>query len=287
MSEYLSSYGPRAIVAGASHGIGEAIAEQLAAKGFDLVLIARTQSQLEANAARYRDRYGVDAIPLIVDLSRGDAADTIMAATKDLDIGLLVYNAAIGFSGPFWERGLDYYHAVLGTNVLTPFDLVYKFAPRLMRQRRGGIIMVSSAAGQTPQPYLIGYSGTKAWNTNFSMGLWQELRPYHVDVFNPIVGSVDTPGLRDMMSESFLSSMKLGDATKVAREIVDNLGKAPTRVVGGLPNRLNVGFFRLVGLNGSIKLMSTLMKRAVYKGRFPAQPAEVTEPHVAEPHTST
>jgi short-subunit dehydrogenase len=274
--DYLRRYGPYAIVVGASRGIGAELADQLAAKGFGVVLIARTESQLVVNAQKLRETYGVEAIPLPIDLAQQTAAADIMKATDGLDVGLLVYNAALGFSGGFWERDLDYYQSILATNLLTPFELVYRFAPRLMRQRRGGIIMISSAAGQTAQPYLIGYSGTKAWNTNFSMGLAAELQPYGVDVLNAIVGSTDTPGLRDMMSESFLDGIRLAKAEDVATEVLANLGKRPTRIIGA-GNRLTMAFFRIIGLNASLKLMKWFMARLVYKGQLPVQPIDAPE----------
>jgi uncharacterized protein len=282
-TEYLRRYGPYALVAGASRGIGAALAEQLAGRGLSLVLIARTDGELEALAAGLRQRHAIDVVTLGIDLSASDATARIMAATEGTDIGLLVYNAAIGFSGAFWARDLGYYHELLATNLLTPFDLVHQLAPRLMRQRRGGIIMISSAAGQTGQPYLTAYAGTKAWNTSFSMGLWAELRPYGVDVLNAIVGSTDTPGLRDMMQESFLQRIRLATPQDVAAETLASLGRRPTRIIGAR-NRLTMGFFRLIGLNASLKAMSRLMSGVVYNGKPPAQP--INEP-VPDPGTAT
>lgn len=278
MDAYLEKYGPVAIVAGASVGIGAEIADQLAARGFDLVLIARGADALEARAAALRAAHRVEVITVPLDLSTPEATQRIADETAHLDVGLLVYNAATGYSGPFWGKDLDGYHAMLGVNIMTPFDLVHTIAPRLMRRRRGGIIMVSSGAGQTAQPYMTAYSSAKAWNTNFSLGLWEELRPYGVDVLNAIVGSTDTPGLREVMQEAFLSRTRMASARDVAAETLAWLGRGPVRIVGGFQNRAVLGAFRLIGLTAALRLMSTFMARRVYGGTPPRQPEHVIDP---------
>jgi short-subunit dehydrogenase len=271
--EFFTKYGPYALVAGASRGIGAELANQLAAKGLNVVTIARNLEQLEANATAMRTRHRVNVVPLRIDLADKDAAEQIVAQTSALDVGLLVYNAAIGFSGAFWAKDLDYYHDLLAINILTPFDLVYWFAPKLMRQRRGGIIMISSAAGITPQPYLTAYAGTKGWNTQFSLSLSEELRPYGVDLFTAIVGSTDTPGLHDMMQESFLKSVKLAPRAEVVAEILENLGKRPSRIIGK-DNRMGLGLVRHMGINRSLKMMSDMSNKNIYGGKPPIQPID-------------
>ncbi|CUU59315.1 hypothetical protein Ga0074812_12692 [Parafrankia irregularis] len=266
-------YGRYAIVAGASRGIGAELADQLAARGFDLVLIAPTKEELEPRADSVRARYGVEAVVLPVDLSTPEAAERIESATADLEVGLLVYNAAIAFSGPFWGKDLDYYRSLNAVNMLTPFELIHRLAPRLVRQRRGGIILISSAAGMTAQPYLSAYSASKAWVTNFGLGMWAELKPYDVDVFTAIVGATDTPGLREMMQPDFLSGTKLARPADVAAEVLASFGRQPVRVIGA-GNRRTMGFFRLAGMNNSARLMTRIMAKVVYRGAVPQQPVE-------------
>lgn len=278
MSNYPSRYGPTAVVAGAARGLGASIAARIAAKGIGLVLVDRAETDLQSTATKLRASYGVDVRAIVLDLSEATATQRILEATEDLDVGLLVYNAALAFAGPLWAKDLDYYHCLLGTNIVAPFDLIYRFAPRLMRRGRGGIVMVSSESGQTPQPYLTVYASSKAWNTSFSTALWEELRPYGVEVLNAIVGSVDTPGLRELMPGSALSSMKLADPWDVAGQIVNSVDRGPTRIFG-FTNRAMIRCFRLLGLNSAFKVMARMMIATVYHGHAPAQPTDVTESH--------
>ncbi len=163
-----------ALVTGATAGIGRAFADQLAARGHDLVIVARDSDRLEAVAAALRDRYGVQVEPLAADLSDRAALAGVAEriAATDRPVEVLVNNAGHGMRGSFLDNDLADEEAML--DVLTRAVLVLSHAAgRAMRPRgRGTIVVVSSVAG-----WIAGgtYSAAKAWATTFAEGLAGEL----------------------------------------------------------------------------------------------------------------
>jgi hypothetical protein len=275
MNEFQSKYGPWAVVAGASVGIGEAMAKLMAQRGLNLVIIARRKDVLEKSCAAMRQQYpAIEVRGLPLDLALDDASEQIAAATQDLDVGMLIYNAALAPNGAFWAIDMDRYHQLFNVNMHTIFNLVHHFGPKMMAKRRGGIILTSSMAGQTAQPYLVAYAASKAWNTNFVLSLWGELKPYNVDVLSPIVSATDTPGLKDCMDPTyykFLTAQKMQTADEVAVEAIKFLGKQPV-VVTGKHNRLFLSMYRLMGANRGLKFMINMVVNQIYGGNPPKQP---------------
>ena len=107
MMEFRARYGAWAIAAGASEGLGAAYARELAARGLNLVLVARRADLLQSVAAELSERYGVETKTLALDLSAADAAERVASATSELKVGLLVYNAAYSSVGAFLEKSID------------------------------------------------------------------------------------------------------------------------------------------------------------------------------------
>ena len=129
---FASRYGRWAIVAGASEGLGATYAEELAARGLNLILVARRPELLQTLASRLSDQYQVETKPMALDLSEPDAAEQIRRRTDDLEIGLLVYNAAFSAIGPFLERPVNDHLKELQTNAFTPLKLIYLFAEQML-----------------------------------------------------------------------------------------------------------------------------------------------------------
>jgi uncharacterized protein len=117
-------YGKWAIVAGASDGLGAEYAAQLASRGLDLILIARREELLQALALQLSEQYKIKAKSIVLDLSIPDAAEQIVRQTMDLEIGLLVYNAAFSAVGPIQERTMNEHMQEIHTNIHSPFKLV-------------------------------------------------------------------------------------------------------------------------------------------------------------------
>jgi len=170
-SPFSDTYGPWALVAGASAGVGAAFAEALAQRGLDLVLVARRMPELRALAERLSASYGVAVRPMGLDLAEPETASRLAAECASLDIGLLVYNAALSLIGPFLDQPLDRHLRELDTNCRAPLGLVYAFGQRMQARGHGGIVLMSSLAGGQGGPFIANYAATKAFTTVLAEGL--------------------------------------------------------------------------------------------------------------------
>ncbi|MEZ4293678.1 MAG: SDR family oxidoreductase [Polyangiaceae bacterium] len=236
-ADFAHRYGPWAIVTGASSGIGEAIARELAARGLSLVLCARRKPRLEALAAELKGLHGIDARAVEVDLSRPDFLPVVQEAAEGLDIGLLVNNAGFGDKGPFVGSDLDMHLRMLDTNCRASLILAHAFAPGLCARGRGGILFTSSTAAFQGIPFATHYAATKGYDLQLAEGLWYELKPHGVDVSALCPGPVDTEGPRRTGVDSNKVPIAIMDARSVALAGLDALGSTPV-CVPGLTNRL-------------------------------------------------
>jgi short-subunit dehydrogenase len=236
---FAAKYGPWALVAGASDGVGAAFAEGLAQRGVNVVLVARRQGLLDEVAAGIRDRTGAQTRTLAVDLADTDATSIIAAATDDLDIGFLVYCAGADPNfEPFLANPITTAEAMVHRNCVVPMQLCHHFAPAMVERRRGGIVIFGSGAGLAGGPNMVAYGATKAFDMVFAEALWSELHDKGIDVIGLILGKTNTPALRRLEhSRGVLSSE---DATpsdadgvdQVIAEAFENLGNGPTLMVG-------------------------------------------------------
>ena len=193
MTELLGRYGPRALVAGASEGIGAAFARVLAEAGFDLVLIARRQAPLEALATELRARFGVSIETLALDLAPG-ARVAFTALAEQYEIGLVVYNAALSVVAPFLETSLDDKQRMLDVNARGPLLAAHVFGKPMAERGRGGIVLLSSLTAFWGSPWLATYGATKAFNLSLGEALAHELAERGVDVVVSCAGATRTPG---------------------------------------------------------------------------------------------
>lgn len=187
------AYGPWALVTGASSGIGEEFARQVAASGISVVLVARREERLREVAAELTARYGVGARVVALDLGRDGILGPVRRATDDLDIGLVVSNAGTGNPGPFVSLPNERLREVIQLNVITHLDLAHHFGQRLAERGHGGIVLVSAVAAAGGLPYMANDSASKAYVLNLGEALHTELRQagVHVTVMVPVL--VSTP----------------------------------------------------------------------------------------------
>ena len=235
---FLTQYGKWAIVAGASEGLGAAYAEELASRGLNLVLVARRSELLQTLASRLSTKYSVEIKSIVQDLSMPDAAEQVVRNITDVEIGLMIYNAAFSAIGPFLERSLDHHLKEIRTNAFTPLKLTYLIAQQLLERKRGGIVLMSSLSAFQGSAYISTYSATKAFNIVLAEGLWEEWREKGVDVLVCMSGAVSTPNYVASKPEP---TGGLGDMTmypeQVVQEALNALGKQPY-VIPGRVNRL-------------------------------------------------
>ena len=254
-------YGPWAVVAGASEGLGAAYADQLARAGLNLVLIARREHLLQALADQLKEKYAIEVEIMAVDLSLPDAAESIIHKTAGLEIGLLVYNAAYSAVGSFLDHPVGDHMKEIDTNIRTPLALTYHFGQRMLAGGHGGIILMASLSAFQGSAFISNYAATKAFNMLLAEGLWEEWRKKNVDVLVCTAGSVRTPNyLASTPRQTGGFSDAALEPEDVVREALGALGRQP-HVIPGRGNRLASFVMRhLLPRRMAIEMMGRVLK---------------------------
>lgn len=183
-------YGPWAVVTGASDGIGRAFALRLAEAGLHLVLVARRKEQLEHLANGLTAGHGTQTRVVAVDLSSTVGVQQVLAATQDLNVGLLVASAGFGTSGPFLDNALDEELNMLAVNCGAVVALSHALGKRFVQRGGGGLVLMSSLVAFQGVPRAAHYAATKAFVQTFSEGVRLELAPFGVDVVASAPGPI-------------------------------------------------------------------------------------------------
>lgn len=233
-SAFLERYGPWALVAGASEGTGAEFSLQLAAKGLNVILVARRPDKLEELAAQIRSTHGVEVVTCPLDLSATDAASTLLTLAAGRDLGLVVFNAGgDSVGGKFLESSYQAWRTLTQRNIDFLTEACHGFATRFVQRGRGGLVLVGSEAALGGCGRLALYTATKAFAMNFGESLWKELKPHGVDVINLLIGATDTPKLRTVFAKFKLSpdAVALTSSQEVARIGLASVGQGPTLVL--------------------------------------------------------
>lgn len=237
----------RALVTGASSGIGASIARQLAADGTDLVVVARDKRRLDALAADA----GVEVEVLAADLANRDdvthVAERISAGNRPVD--LLVNNAGLGFTGRFASLDYERERGVLAVNVLALHELSHAAAVAMSAAGRGGILNIASVAGYWPSKGGATYAATKAFVNSFSESLHQDLADAGVTVTASCPGFTRTEFQdRADMDSSDIPAFLWQDADTVAAHALAAVSEGRARVVPGALNKMGVGLLKVAPL---------------------------------------
>lgn len=208
----------RALVTGASSGIGEAFARRLAARGYGLVLVARRRGRLDALASSVRQAHGVEAEVMAADLATVEGVEAVAERLARGDVGLLVNNAGFGTSGEFAALPVAREMEEVTVNVAALVRLTHAAAAAMASRGRGAIINVASTAAFQPVPYMATYGATKAFVLSFSEAIHEELKGRGVTVTCVCPGPVRTEfqavaGVRaDRLRTGWLSREEVVDA---------------------------------------------------------------------------
>jgi len=256
---YRDKYGPWALVAGASEGIGAAFATELARRGLDLVLVARRSAPLEELAASLRASFGVQVRVAPIDLASPSLLDELRAATVGLEIGLLVYNAAAALIGPFLEQPLADKLRILDVNCRGPVILADELGRAMAQRGRGGILVMASIAGAQGTALITTYAASKAFDLVLAEGLWDELRERGVDVLGCRAGATRTPAYEK--SRPAVESGPVMEPHAVVVEALAALGKRPSMVAGRFNGAVAFFMGRLISRRAAVVTMGRATRK--------------------------
>jgi len=234
-------YGAWAVVTGASSGIGREMALSLAASGLNLVLAARSKAVLEQLAAEMIAQHGIEVRVIELDLSHDTGVETLVMATRDLDVGLLIAAAGFGTSGRFLDSLLEQELEMLNVNCRSLMSLSWHFGRRFAERGRGGMILMSSIVGFQGMPNAAHYAATKAYVQTLAEALYVELAGAGVDVLACAPGPTDS-------GFAARANMKMGKALNpadIVQPTLDALGRKATVLPGFLSKLLTYSLVTL------------------------------------------
>ncbi|MGV8995430.1 MAG: SDR family NAD(P)-dependent oxidoreductase [Parvibaculaceae bacterium] len=249
-----SSARERALVTGASGGIGASIARNCAGGGFDLVLVARSADKLEALAEELRAAHGVDVVVMPADLGVAGAAKKLFDTLKKkkIDIDVLVNNAGVmemaGFAATLPAR----HQQMISLNVAALTDMLSYFLPPMIERGRGKILNVASIAAFQPVPSLATYAATKAYVLSLTESLSEELKGKGVSI------TVLCPGLTET------------DMVAAARAANPAAAQLPSFLIGDVDDVAAQGYAAMMArevirVPGAMNRMASMAARAAPK----------------------
>lgn len=261
MKKLRKKYGGRALITGASSGIGEQFVRLLAASGFDLLITARREEQLKQLANELQEKHQVEIEIQICDLSDPQQLDALIKKAKTMDFGLVVSNAGFGAKGSFLEHDYAQVENMYQTNSLAPSKLAYHLLPTMVENGRGGFIFTGSVEGEVAFPYSAPYAASKAFIHSLVRGLWLEMKPYNVDILLLAPGSTDTAApIKQGMTKDQLIGLQ--SPAFVAEKALNALGKKMT-ITPGFVNTAFISFLKLLPRKWSTTAGGLGMKKSI------------------------
>jgi short-subunit dehydrogenase len=234
-----------ALITGASKGIGKAIGEELASKGFDILLVARSTSLLKENAEEISSRFNVQCSYLTADLAEPGSAQQVFdwCIKNNYAVSVLVNNAGFGSCGFFEKIELNEQHEMMQVNMVTPVLLCHIFVPLLHRQPKAYILNIGSTTAYHAIPLMSIYAASKSFILRFSRALHEELHKTNISVTCVCPGTTET----DFANRARVNPKTIQKGKKismsprsVAKTAVRAMLSGKKEVVPGFINKLTV-----------------------------------------------
>ncbi|WP_454254374.1 SDR family NAD(P)-dependent oxidoreductase [Pseudomonas sp. Marseille-Q8238] len=253
-----------ALITGASSGLGLALAEALARRGRNLILVARQRDALESIACELTQRFGVEALYRVCDLAEPMQISGLIQELEqgERQVDLLVNNAGIGSAGLFVEQDWSREQELIELNILALSRLCHDLGYHMVKQGRGQILNVASVAAFQPGPLMSNYFASKAYVLHFSEGLRNELAPHGVKVSVLCPGPIATPFFRhsQIRSSGLERRQLLANPEEVALLAVQGLERNRAIIIPGWRNRLVPLLIRLMPRALSQRLAMRMIK---------------------------
>ena len=260
-------FGPWALVTGASSGIGKEFAQQIAASGINIVLVARREDLLKEVGVEFSKRYGVEHRVVVLDVSREDFIGQLASATDDLDIGLVVSNAGTGNPGEFLKLDRQLLEETLRLNTMSHLDIAHYFGGKLAERRRGGLILVGAMGAENGIPCMANDGAAKAYVHSLGEALHYEFKPLGVYVTVLAAGFTNTAVLEKFGLDPKTMPMKPMSVEQCVSEGLSGLVKNRSRIV---PGRLNRILNALVPASLARKMLADLLGKGLASKSAPA-----------------
>jgi short-subunit dehydrogenase len=252
------------LITGASSGIGEAFARKLAARGHNLLLVARSADKLMTLCNELGRSGSTRAEFVSLDLSQPEAPARLFEETekRGMQIGFLINNAGFGSMGDFASLDLPRELNMIDLNVRSLVELTHRFLAPMRERKSGTIINVASTAGFQPVPFMATYAATKAFVLSFSEALWEENRSYGITVMALCPGVTET----NFFEASHMKQRPPARVSQTPEEVVDTALRALKRgkghVISGWTNFLSTETERLMPRSVIVRVIGAVMRGA-------------------------
>jgi len=233
-----------ALITGATSGIGYELAKLFAESNYNLVIVARSQDELDTTANALKQQYGISVTTIAKDLFKQDAAFELCdeLTEQNVQIDILVNDAGQGYYGKFVETDIYRELDIINLNIASVVILTKHFLKQMVNRGDGKILNLSSIAGKVPGPYQSVYHGTKAFVQSFTEAIRAEAKDTSVTITALLPGATDTDFFNkaDMQESKIVQEGKLDDPAKVAKDGFDALMSDDDKVVSGFKNKIQV-----------------------------------------------
>lgn len=233
-----------AFITGATSGIGYHLAKKFAEDGYNLIILARNQNELDKRASEFKQQYNIEVLTLAKDLfntqNAFDAYDEVRS--KGIEINVLVNDAGQGQYGEFAETDIHRELEIIQLNISSVVVLTKLFLKDMISRGEGKILNLSSIASKTPGPFQSVYHGTKAFIQSFTEAIRNEVKDKGITVTALLPGATNTDFFNkaEMQDAKIVREGKLADPEKVAQDGYDALMSGDDKVISGFKNKMQV-----------------------------------------------
>jgi short-subunit dehydrogenase len=249
------------LITGASSGIGEIFALEMASKGKNVVLVARTESKLDQLSERIERTYQVRAEVIVSDLSEEDAPQKVYeeCQNRGIEIDILINNAGFATHGWFEQVDRSRQQDEIMLNVLALTNMTHLFLPDMLQKENGAIINISSTAAFQPDPYMAVYGATKAYVLSFTEALYEENRKRGVQFLALCPGSTET-SFFDVVGADEASVGKRDTPEHVVAVAMRALESGKPYAVPGTRNYWTAQFSRLMPRKSMLRIVGSMLR---------------------------